>query len=264
MAPQVGQALREARTERGIELSEVERVTKIRVKFLRAMEEDRWDDLPAPAYARGFLSTYARFLGLDDEALVDQYRETAEPAGEAEPIPYQVLQRGASSRKRPIWHHRQGRMAGRAKSVAILVAGLVAAALLGLVIVGLLGDTDGADNGSNAAEERERTAADSATDEESTALASEVSVELRGTATVWVCLVDDQDRAQVNGETLTANEVKGPFEGPAFEVTFGNGSVEMTVDGEPAEIPPVAEPLGYRITPSGVRELEPSSAPTCL
>ena len=91
-----------------------------------------------------------------------------------------------------------------------------------------------------------------------------MSLELRSTGSVWVCIVNDEDIAPVDGETLSANEVRGPFDSRAFEVTLGNGSVEMTVDGEPAEIPPVAEPLGYRITPSGVRELDPSSRPTCL
>ncbi|HEX2359557.1 MAG TPA: hypothetical protein VHH72_07045, partial [Solirubrobacterales bacterium] len=80
----------------------------------------------------------------------------------------------------------------------------------------------------------------------------------------WVCLVDDRDRALVNGETLTSAERRGPFDGSAFEVTLGNGSVEMTVDGRPAVVPPVAEPLGYRITPRGVRELAPSLRPDCV
>src|SRR5215207_7127443 len=119
MAPQIGQALREARTERGIELSEVERVTKIRIKFLRAMEEDRWEALPAPAYARGFLSTYARFLGLDDQALVDEYRRTVEGADRPEPIPHQVLQPATRRRRRR-----------SIKPVAILFAGLLAVVLL--------------------------------------------------------------------------------------------------------------------------------------
>ncbi|MGH2984356.1 MAG: helix-turn-helix domain-containing protein [Solirubrobacterales bacterium] len=262
MAPQVGQALREARTERGIELSEVERATYIRIRFLRAMEEDRWEALPAPAYARGFLSTYARFLGLDDQALVDEYRRSAEGVDRAEPIPYTVLQRGVLGRRRSI------------KPVAMLFTGLVAAVVLGLVIVGPLG---GSENGGDVADQRGGTEAGSAamttTNGERpvapagqlpTAQASEVSLELRSTGTVWVCLVNDEDRAPVNGETLTADEVRGPFDSRAFEVTFGNGSVEMTVDGEPTEIPPVAEPLGYRITPSGVRKLDPSSQPTCL
>jgi len=101
MAPKVGQALREARTERGIVLSEVERVTKIRVKFLRAMEEDRWDELPAPVYARGFLEIYARYLDLDAEALVEQYKETVESADSAEPIPSGVVQPASSGAAGP-------------------------------------------------------------------------------------------------------------------------------------------------------------------
>ena len=253
MAPHVGQALREARTERGIELSEVERVTKIRIRFLRAMEEDRWEALPAPAYARGFLSAYARFLDLDDQALVDEYRRTAEGVDRTEPFPHRVLQPGVFRRSRSI------------KPVAMLFTGLVAAVVLGLVIVGSLG---GSDNGGDVADQRGGTAAGSAVPTTTTALptapASEVSLELRSTGTVWVCLVNDEDRALVNGETLTPDEVRGPFDSRGFEVTFGNGSVEMTVDGEPADIPPVAEPLGYRITPSGVRKLDPSSQPTCL
>jgi hypothetical protein len=254
MAQQIGQALRKARTQRGIELSEVERVTYIRVKFLRAMEEDRWEALPAPAYARGFLSAYARFLGLDDQALVDEYRRTVEGVDRAEPIPHTVLQPGAPRRRRSI------------KPVALLFTGLVAAVVLGLVIVGSLG---GSDNGGDVADQRGGNAGGSAvtnttTGETPGAQASEVSLELRATGTVWVCLVDDEDGAPVNGETLTADEVRGPFDSRGFEVTFGNGSVEMTVDGEPTEIPPVAEPLGYRITPGGVRELDPSSQPTCL
>jgi Helix-turn-helix domain len=254
MAPQVGQTLRKARMERGIELSEVERATHIRTKFLRAMEEDRWEALPAPAYARGFLSAYARFLGLDDQALVDQYLRTAGGVDRAEPIPHTVLQQGVLRPGRSI------------RPLALLFTGLVAAVLLGLVIVGSLGGSD--DGGDGADRGRGRAAGSAATNtttgETPGAQASEVSVELRSTGTVWVCLVNDDDIAPVNGETLTANEVRGPFDSRAFEVTLGNGSVEMTVDGEPAEIPPVAEPLGYRITPSGMRELDPSSQPTCL
>jgi Helix-turn-helix domain len=252
MASQIGRALREARTERGIDLSEVERVTKIRIKFLLAMEEDRWEALPAPAYARSFLAAYARFLGLDDQALVDEYRRTAEGADRAEPIPYKVLQPG-HGRTRAI------------RPAAILLTGLVAAVALGLVIVGSLGGSDG---GGDRADRRGGKAAGSAsvttTTDETPAASAEVSLELRSTGSVWVCLVDNDDRAPVNGETLTADEVRGPFNSRAFEVTFGNGSVEMTVDGEPAEIPPVAEPLGYRITPTGVQRLDPSSQPTCL
>ncbi|HZX40657.1 MAG TPA: helix-turn-helix domain-containing protein, partial [Myxococcaceae bacterium] len=94
MARKIGKTLQEARLGRGIDLTEVERVTKIRVKFLRAMEEDRWDDLPPPAYARSFLQTYARYLGLDDEALVEEYRENIEPDDGEKPIPSGIIRSG--------------------------------------------------------------------------------------------------------------------------------------------------------------------------
>lgn len=261
MSRRVGQALREARTERGIDLSEVERVTKIRVKFLHAMEEDRWEALPAPTYARSFLATYARFLGLDDQALVDQYRATVDEAGRAEPIPPTVIRRGVLRQGRPIRRSRSINL----KPTAMLLAGLVAVVVLGLVIVGSLGGSDSGGSGARHGGGREPGSAPSGTSSsQSPTQASVVTVEFRSTAAVWVCLVDDKGGALVNGETLTADEARGPFSSRGFEVTFGNGSVEMTVDGQPAEIPPVAEPLGYRITPSGVRELDPSSRPTCL
>jgi cytoskeletal protein RodZ len=256
MAAQVGQTLKEARTERGIVLSEVERVTKIRVKFLRAMEEDRWEELPAPAYARGFLEIYARYLDLDGEALLERYKETVESADSAEPIPSGVVQPGQLRRSGSIRPK---------KPIAILVAGLVTLVALGLVIAAALGgSSDGGKTKGQSGAKSVGTGTTTGTTGTTAAQPSQASVELRATADVWVCLVDDRGRALVDGETLTPDEVRGPFDAPAFNVTFGNGSVDLTVDGQPAKVPPVAEPLGFRITPSGARKLDPSAQPTCL
>jgi cytoskeleton protein RodZ len=255
MAPQVGQALREARTERGIELTEIERATKIRVKFLRAMEEDRWEELPAPAYARSFLATYAEYLDLDAPALVKELKGTYGEGDRREPIPYGVVRPGQLTRGGHGWPW---------KPLAVLVAGLIAVVLLGVVIVGAIGgsgDGGGKRHAKGAGTGTGTTAA--ATSTSPSGSPSGVSVELRPTADVWVCLVDDRGRAAVNGETLAPGQDVGPFTGASFDVTFGNGSVEMTVDGEPAKVPPLAEPLGFRITPSGVRRLDPASQPTC-
>jgi cytoskeletal protein RodZ len=257
MAPQVGQILREARTERGIELSEVERVTKIRVKFLQAMEEDRWEALPAPAYARGFLSIYARFLGLDEKALLDQYEKTVEGADRHEPIPQTVIQPGVLRQSRP------SRPSINLRQAATVLAGVVVVGVLALVIVGSIGGSSNGGGGGHKDRGGKSTGSTAATTT-TQPTSGEVSLELRSTADVWVCLVDDRGRALVNGETLTADQGRGPFNGSGFEVTFGNGSVEMTVDGQPAQIPPVAQPLGYRITAEGVSKLSPSSQPTCL
>jgi cytoskeleton protein RodZ len=70
---QIGSSLRDARTRRGLELSQVERDTRIRPRYLQALEDERFDLLPGEAYAKGFLRTYADFLGLEGERFVDEY-----------------------------------------------------------------------------------------------------------------------------------------------------------------------------------------------
>ena len=260
MAPTIGQKLRRAREERAEGLSDVEAATKIRVKFLTAMEGDRWDELPAPAYARGFLDIYARHLGLDQQALLDEYSRTVE--GERhDPVPGTAIKPGTLRQNRParrLPHVSLG-------PVAKIAAGVLALLVIGLVIVGLIGgsDNDGSDQKPKATDRGAKSPPPS-TAATTTASPDEVSVELRATNTVWVCLVDDSGAPVVDSETLSADQSRGPFRAGRFEVTFGNGSVEMTVDGQPADIPQVAEPIGYRISPVGVRELPPSSDPTCL
>jgi cytoskeleton protein RodZ len=264
MTTRIGQALREARSDRGIELSEAERVTKIRAKFLRAMEEDRWEELPAPVYARGFLSTYARFLGLDDRPLVEEYRRTVEAAQEQGPIPQGVLRPGTLS------GHRTPRPSG------LLIGGLVALVAVGLLIAVAVG---GSGDGASPEGGKRKQAAGQANTGPSTSpsgpsvsspggqsvgTGSEVSLELHSTADVWVCLIDSDGTHLVDGETLPPDETRGPFEGQGFEMTFGNGSVEMTVNGEPVAVPALAEPLGYRVRPDSAKRLQPSARPDCL
>ena len=70
---EIGYSLRAARERQGIGLPEAELATKIRAKYIRALEEEDFDALPADTYARGFLRTYADYLGLDGEIYVDEY-----------------------------------------------------------------------------------------------------------------------------------------------------------------------------------------------
>jgi transcriptional regulator with XRE-family HTH domain len=79
---EIGSSLREARERRGLELPAVERATHIRVKYLAALENERFDVLPGPAYTKGFLRTYADFLGLDAQRFVDAYTARFPPEEE--------------------------------------------------------------------------------------------------------------------------------------------------------------------------------------
>jgi hypothetical protein len=75
-------------------LGDVERDTHIRSRYLTALEEDRFDDLPGPAYAKGFLRTYAEFLGLEGQRFVDEYNSRFAPDDEpAAAPPVRIQQR---------------------------------------------------------------------------------------------------------------------------------------------------------------------------
>src|SRR5438093_13046309 len=71
----LGDMLREAREARGISLAEAERETKIRAKYLAALEDDDAGNLPGAVYARGFLHNYAQYLGLDAGEALDHYEK---------------------------------------------------------------------------------------------------------------------------------------------------------------------------------------------
>jgi len=70
---QIGASLREARERRGLSSADVQKAIRIRDRYLTALEEERWELLPGDAYVKGFLRTYADFLGLDGSLYVEEY-----------------------------------------------------------------------------------------------------------------------------------------------------------------------------------------------
>ena len=70
---EIGNSLREARLRKELDFPELEQGTKIRAKYLRALEDEAFDQLPGPTYVKGFLRTYADYLGLDGQLYVDEY-----------------------------------------------------------------------------------------------------------------------------------------------------------------------------------------------
>src|ERR671936_2946526 len=70
---EIGNSLREARLRQGLDFPEVEQATKIRGKYLRALEDEQFTVLPAQTYVKGFLRSYAEYLGLDGQLYVDEF-----------------------------------------------------------------------------------------------------------------------------------------------------------------------------------------------
>lgn len=89
---QIGEALRNARNEKGYSLKYLEEATKIRAKYLEALENENFDILPGPVYAKAFLRTYAKYLELDTEEIMAEYNglsnnnDTQPPAEETKHI----------------------------------------------------------------------------------------------------------------------------------------------------------------------------------
>src|SRR5918995_2322346 len=131
---QVGAILRDTRKREGIDIDTVEQRTKIRVKYLRALEEEDWEVLPGPAYARGFIRAYADLLGLDSEVLVDEYRRRHEEQPTESYEPVEPLLRGRSAGERP-----------RPATLRYAVLGALAAAVAAALLV--LGVTAGGGGG---------------------------------------------------------------------------------------------------------------------
>jgi hypothetical protein len=255
MDNQVGDVLRQARNRRKVELSEVEAATRIRLRYLQAIEAEDWDVLPGGVYTRGFIRTYASFLGLDGDRLVDDYRASVE-----EKVPDSAASTpGAapthpSSAPKPARHRRLGWL------VAATGAVLIAAAVIALL--------PGSDSGGVAERPQHREhgqRADRKPEAQTQTAPNGVSLQLTASAEVWVCLLDASGQPLVDGQILAAGAQAGPFRSGSFTVSFGNGEVSMMVDGSEAEIPATSSPVGYSIEPDGaLTELSEARRPTCV
>lgn len=75
----IGEVLRNARETKGVGLSKAEDDTKIRRKYLQALEDGKYDVLPGRVYTKGFLRIYAKYLGLDDVQILNDYSQSMLP-----------------------------------------------------------------------------------------------------------------------------------------------------------------------------------------
>jgi len=116
---EIGNSLREARERQGLGYPEIELATKIRAKYIRALEEEDFTSIPGDAYIRGFLRTYAEYLGLDGDVYVDEYASRFITSWRDE-LPPRPERRRIRTRQRPI----------ERRAVLLVLAGIVVVAIL--------------------------------------------------------------------------------------------------------------------------------------
>jgi hypothetical protein len=254
--PEIGDQLREARMRSRIDIAEVEAATKIRAKYLRALEDEEWDQLPGPTFVKTFLRTYADHLGLDARNLVEEYRQRYERPSQQELTPLRPNLSGRRGRRRRIviapW--------------MVLGAGFVAlvAALYLLGTWGDGGEQPGADE-----TERAAPAAPTATPAPAqrrrrrAAAPRRVRLRIVASGPVSVCLERGDGTPLIDNVTLDAGQRSARFRARRFRASFGTGAAVMRVNGRAFDVSDDA-PIGYDIRPGRPpRALPEAERPTC-
>jgi cytoskeleton protein RodZ len=284
----IGNTLAEARTRRGVDLDEVHAATGIRPRYLRAIEEEDWNALPEEFYARSFVRKYAQFLGVDPDPLVDEYRRQRGTAGSAG-APTSPFARTGSRRADALRRRRK-----RQAVYVWIGTGLLAAAIVvAIVLIASGGGSEsgggknastgagantgkgakgGKGNGNGAGAQVKgggkqgggKSTAGGAGAAGGAAAATTVALAIEPTAEVWACVLDAKGKPLVDGATLSPGESVGPFHSKGYTAAFGNGEVDVKVNGKPAATPETPSPMGFTITPQGkLHPLPEGKRPSC-
>lgn len=258
---QIGEVLKSTRTRHGLDIRTVEERTKIRTKYLRALEAEDWDVLPSPAYAKGFLRTYAQLLDLDADALVDEFRRQVEVR--ARPT-YPIGREQVLERRRRLSERREGPRLGPIIGLGVLAA-------LGFLLI--LGLTGGADEDAERAERREarqerQERRRERRQEARQAARQDGPVRLRVVvdADVRLCLVGDGNRPLIDGQILPAGTQES-FQASRFRLQFPTGfdpdQLRLFVGGERTRLPDAEGAVSYRIAGPQRVSRGPDPGPGC-
>jgi cytoskeleton protein RodZ len=236
---EIGSTLREARMRARIDISEVETGTKIRAKYLRALENEEWDLLPGPVYVRSFLKTYGDYLGLDSRLLIDEFKRRYE-----RPMDHEVMAMASTARERDRQRN-PSRVTGALlspRSVIVVALVVIVAALY--VIGSHSGNNNAGDNvvkpltttthhhtgtgtttGSQTATTKTQTTPPPPP--------SKATLALVPTDTVWICVANQAGTPLITAKDYTVGETIPKLSAKTLLLTMGNTSVTMTANGKP-------------------------------
>jgi cytoskeleton protein RodZ len=250
----IGSTLREARMRARIDMTEVEARTKIRAKYLRAIENEEWDLLPGPVYVKSFLRTYGDYLGLDSRMLVDEYKRRYERPSDHEMRPIATLSRERERAARgpllPSW---------------VIIGGILIAVLVALAVLGSGNKSKTpppagvrAGTGAQHTHPPRRHPRHAATSKPKT-----VKLQLVPTGTVYVCVVDGTGKKLIPGQIFSSGQTIPTETSSKLLLTLGNASVQMKVNGSSVHVTPSDTSIGFLLQPGGNTPLSASKQPRC-
>jgi cytoskeletal protein RodZ len=237
--PSIGETLREARMRQRLDIADVEDRTKIRAKYLRALENEEFGMLPGPTFVKTFLRTYSEMLGLDPHVLVEEYRAGFERQDEME----QPLGPPAVAGR----DRRHGPRVGPGSLVLLVLVAIVAV----LVAIGLASDDSGGGSEQAAAPETTRSETESRTAPEP-APPRRVRLRITPTTPTYVCVDRGPGTDVVFENTIESAQT---FRGKRIRVNLGKRDVQLRMNGKRVEVTPGPDPVGFAFTPRGSREL---------
>jgi cytoskeleton protein RodZ len=245
----IGDRLREARMRQKIDIAEVETATKIRAKYLRALENEEFGLLPGSTFVKSFLRTYAEYLGLDPHLLVEEYRAQHEPREQAELQPFGAPPSG-----------RERRGGGGPPGPLVVVVGLVLLLIVGLAVLGLTGgdgDDDSADQGAREQQQEDPGETSAERRERRERAAAEVSrVRVSADSDLYVCVDDSEGRDR----ELTINGSE-TFRGRRVRVLLARRDARVTLNGERVRVEAGPDPIAFEFSRGRSREITLARAP---
>jgi helix-turn-helix protein len=241
--PSIGDSLREARMRQRLDIADVEVKTKIRAKYLRALENEEFDRLPGGTFAKTFLRTYAEVLGLDPQLLVEEYRAHHEDPGETEIQPFAAPQPGGGGERRPT-----RRPPGRGAVIAAAVVALIAF----LLVLGLTGGNE--DNGTPATEGTTGTTGTTAKRRPRRPRPAPTPVTVRlappPDSAIQTCVYMDSGAGT---KPVFQGIVDKPVtrRGKKFRIVLGNRSVRLVVNKKPVDLGTEVGPAAFEFSRPG-------------
>jgi len=272
----IGAMLREARMRDHLDIAEFEARTKIRAKYLRALEDEEWSLLPGYTFTKAFLRTYADMLGLDGRMLVDEFKRQYQDPSEIELAPVLPSRRdGRRARERPRERERSGGERGRERnrrpsgpsSRVLLAAVLVVLLAATLFIVRELSNN----NKKNPPATHTTNTRTQTTRSKTNAprAVKRVALTLVPTAAVRVCLIayktaSNQGLQRVSAQLGPASVLPIYHADNRFRVSFTGGAIKMIVNGHTVPVTATGTTVSYEIFVSGhYLKLPAGQAPRC-
>jgi cytoskeleton protein RodZ len=242
--PGIGETLREARMRQRLDIADVEDRTKIRAKYLRALENEEFGMLPGPTFVKTFLRTYAEMLGLDPHVLVEEYRAGFERDDEIEQ-PFGPP--AVAGRDR-----RHGPRMGPGSLVLLVLVAIVAV----LVAIGLASDDDG--GADQAAAPETRATETKAKAEPKPPPPRRVALRVTPSTPTYVCVDHGSGTPVVFESTIDSPQT---FRGKRVRVNLGKRDVQLRMNGKAVPVTPGPDPVGFVFTPRGSHELPSGERP---